>query len=401
MKSYFIFFSLLFLFLSSHTLWATSLETGKWRFELQSTHATIPFITELIVSKNKITGTLFNGREKIQLKNISRRSGKIIIPLQTYEISMELDILNSKHLKGFWIRHNKDPKIILPIEAFHGVSERFLTKIEAPTINLNGKWEVSLKDDAGVLTKGLLTLTQDKNAISGSLMTPTGDYRYMEGYVSKNVFELASFDGMFNYLFKGEIQKDRLSAELLSTYALSVTGKRNDDFKLPDPYKATQITAALKFSFPDLKGNLVALSDKKFLNKPVILQFFGSWCPNCIDEMNYLIPWYKKNQKRGIEIIALAFERSLSENAAKIQLKKVQKNFQLPYTLLLAGSTPADKPADKIEGLKNFISFPTTVFLNKKHEIQKIHAGFSGPGTGEFFEQWKKEFNENMNELLK
>ena len=67
----------------------------------------------------------------------------------------------------------------------------------------------------------------------------------------------------------------------------------------------------------------------------------------------------------------------------------------------MAGPTSADKPMDKIPGLKNFISFPTTVFLNKKHEVVKVHAGFTGPGTGEFFEQWKKEFNETVNGLLK
>ena len=93
------------------------------------------------------------------------------------------------------------------------------------------------------------------------------------------------------------------------------------------------------------------------------MQFFGSWCPNCIDEMNYLIPWYKNNSKRGIEVVALSFERSLSEIDAKRQLIKVQKKKQVPYTLLLACHTPEDKPMDKIPNLKNFASFPTTVFL--------------------------------------
>jgi hypothetical protein len=47
------------------------------------------------------------------------------------------------------------------------------------------------------------------------------------------------------------------------------------------------------------------------------------------------------------------------------------------------------------------MSFPTTVFLNKKHEVVKVHAGFNGPSTGEFFETWKKEFNQTVDELLK
>ncbi len=68
MKGYFFFFSLIFLFFNSNKLWANRPESGTWRFELKSTHATIPFITELIVSKNKITGTLFNRKEKVRFR---------------------------------------------------------------------------------------------------------------------------------------------------------------------------------------------------------------------------------------------------------------------------------------------------------------------------------------------
>ena len=74
---------------------------------------------------------------------------------------------------------------------------------------------------------------------------------------------------------------------------------------------------------------------------------------------------------------------------------------KIPYTVLIAGSTSQDKPADKIPGIKNFISFPTTVFLNKKHEVVKVHAGFTGPSTGEFYQKWKTEFNQTVDELLK
>jgi len=117
--------------------------------------------------------------------------------------------------------------------------------------------------------------------------------------------------------------------------------------------------------------------------------------------MNYLIPWYAQNKQRGIEVVALAFERSVDLAEAKRQLKKVQKTKKVIYPLLLAGATAAEKPAEKIEGLENFISFPTTIFLNRKHEVIKVHAGFTGPSTGEFYERWQKEFNETVDTLLK
>src|SRR5690606_29302552 len=163
----------------------------------------------------------------------------------------------------------------------------------------------------------------------------------------------------------------------------------------------TKLEKGLNFFFPDLSGRRVSLKDDRYKNKPVIVTFFGSWCPNCIDEMNFLIPWYNENRERGIEIIALAFERSVSPQAARAQLLKTRKQKEIPYALLHAGSTSEDKPADLIPGLKNFISFPTTVFLDKNHNVYKVHAGFNGPSTGEFYKQWIKEFEQTVDELLK
>jgi thiol-disulfide isomerase/thioredoxin len=222
----------------------------------------------------------------------------------------------------------------------------------------------------------------------------------MEGVVQKDKFEAASFDGVYNYVFRGTIKDGKLIGEIASNALTKVTGSKDEKAHLPDAYKQTELPQ-LKFIFPDLKGQSVSLTHPKFKNKPVIVQIYGSWCPNCMDEMNYLIPWYHENNKRGIEIVALAFERSLSPEAARIQLLKVQNKLKVPYPILRAGSTSEDKPADKIQGLKNFISFPTTIFLNRKHEVVKVHAGFNGPSTGEFFDTWKKEFNQTVDELLK
>lgn len=108
---------------------------------------------------------------------------------------------------------------------------------------------------------------------------------------------------------------------------------KNEDAKLPDAYAQTQIEK-IDFSFPDAYGKKHSLSDSKYKGKAVIVQIFGSWCPNCVDEMNFLIPWYKSNSKRGVEIIALAFERSFTEDDAKRQLIRFQKKKCLPYPLL-------------------------------------------------------------------
>jgi len=372
---------------------------GKWKFILKMTHTQVPFIIEFTKNKNIVHATIVNGKERILIDEVTIKDNSVYIPLPNYEVALDLTMQGESAITGDYLRLNKSPVLKTPL---YGVKNqpRFEKRSSAAGISLNGRWGIELVDQEGKKTDGVANFTQEGNRFHGSILTPTGDYRYLEGIVWGNNFEGASFDGMYNYTFRGTIEKNVLNAQILSNTLTEVTGKLNLKAKLPDAYKQTML-GELKFIFPNLKGEHVSLNHKKFKGKPVIVVIYGSWCPNCLDEMNYLIPWYKKNNKRGIEVIALAFERSLDEKAAKAQLKKVIDRNKIPYTVLLAGSTAQDKPAEKLKGLKNFISFPTTIFLNKGHQVVKVHAGFNGPSTGEFFETWKTEFNQTVDELLK
>lgn len=376
------------------------IKEGPWRFEMRATYATIPFVIDFKYEGKKLTGTLRNGKESIPLPDIHVKKDSIKIPLQLFENGLELKMVTREEAKGEFVRYNKNPEVRIPLEGKAGEKERYKGKWQKPAQDLSGEWAVTLKEEDNKEYKGVVLLQQKGHKLNGTIMSPTGDYRYFEGYVDGELFEAASFDGVMNYVFKGRVEKDQMEASILANWITKVTGKKDAKAALPDPYKQTQLDK-MSFTFPDINGSKVSLTDEKFKNKPVIVTFFGSWCPNCIDETNYLSPWYKENKSRGVEIIALAFERSLSDAEAKMQITKTVKRMEIPFTVLLAGTTSEDKPADKIPGLKNFISFPTTVFLNRKHEVVKVHAGFTGPSTGKFYEEWKKEFNEEVNGLLK
>lgn len=399
MKKTWITLALMLMFINMSAL-AARISTGPWKFILKTTHADIPFIIDFKYKKKKLTGILRNGTESIPLTEITVKNDEISIPLPIYEISLELSQKGNKDLMGNLVRHNKNPVVKTPLIGTHGAKKRYENKKTKPTINLNGKWALTMVDEKEQVSQGIATLNQEGTKLSGSILTPTGDYRYLDGFVSANEFEAASFDGVYNYVFRGSVKDGKMEAALLSNSKTKITGKLNTQASLPDPYKQTELKE-ISFIFPDLKGQSVSLNHPKFKGRPVIVQIYGSWCPNCLDEMNYLIYWYNQNYKRGVEIIALAFERSLSAEEATRQLLKVQKKLNVPYTILQAGSTAEDKPVEKLVGIKNFISFPTTIFLDKSHKVVKVHAGFNGPSTGEYYKNWIKEFNDTVEGLLK
>jgi hypothetical protein len=71
--------------------------------------------------------------------------------------------------------------------------------------------------------------------------------------------------------------------------------------------------------------------------------------------------------------------------------------------MLITGVAVGDpRRAEKtLPQLQEIVGFPTTIFLDKTGKISRIHTGFSGPGTGDHYEEQKKEIRRTVDELLK
>ncbi|MBC8045623.1 MAG: TlpA family protein disulfide reductase, partial [Fimbriimonadaceae bacterium] len=51
--------------------------------------------------------------------------------------------------------------------------------------------------------------------------------------------------------------------------------------------------------------------------------------------------------------------------------------------------------------LNHVMGFPTTIILNRNHDIVEIYTGFSGPATGNLFIEYQIEFQNKLDQLLK
>jgi hypothetical protein len=51
--------------------------------------------------------------------------------------------------------------------------------------------------------------------------------------------------------------------------------------------------------------------------------------------------------------------------------------------------------------MKAVLGFPTTIIIDKKGDVRKIHTGFSGPGTGEHYTDFITEFERLTLHMLK
>jgi len=122
----------------------------------------------------------------------------------------------------------------------------------------------------------------------------------------------------------------------------------------------SEVTAEeVNFRYDTFDGETVAFSE--LTDKPVVLNFFASWCPTCIAEM----PDFESvHQAVGedVEFLGLAMQDS-TENAKDLI---EETGITYPVGLDEKGS---------VFGLMGGLGMPTTVFIDADGVVQRVHSG--------------------------
>lgn len=395
------------LFLSCVT--NAQLKTGWYRAAIKRADSTsIVFNAEAVLLNGKTVLFIRNDKERLKVDNIKFKGDSVLIDMPFFESVFKLKKQKDHSLQGIWIKGTTRNNLEFPVVFTFGKKERFVIQQPA-AVNISGKWQVTFTRAAGGERPAVATFQQKGNYLSGSFITPSGDYRFLEGVVNGKKLQLSCFDGSHAYLFTADLTANNISnGKFFSSASAAETwvAVKNKNAVLPDTTQRTQLRegeSRLNFAFKDVYGNLVSINDATFQNKVVIIQLMGSWCPNCMDESQFLGEFYKTYQSKGVQIVALAYEYSTDEQRSKASIQKFIDRFQIQYPVLITPVTVNDpeRTEKTLPQLTPIRSFPTTIFIGKDGTVQKVHSGFYGPGTGEFYQQFQKEFYETVETLLK
>jgi peroxiredoxin len=380
------------------------LREGVWRGVFQAGQETVPFNFEVKAGNSVATTKLYllNAREREELTDLTQQGDSVFVPIPLYDATLRFKREGADKLTGVY-RSNSSGRD-LPLTAEYGKTYRFEPGV-APTVNLSGKWDVNIERGPGDVNKTVGVFEQTGSRVTGTILTVTGDYRYLDGQVSGNEFVLSSFSGSSPSVFRGKFTEDgKFTGEFRYVRGgFAATGVKNEKAALPDLYSLTNLKTGyskLDFTFPDLNGKSVSLNDPKYKNKVVIVTILGSWCPNCIDETAFLAPWYKANRKRGVEIIGLAFERKNDLTFAKTALTRLLKRYDVQYDILFAGIADKKVASEALPALNKVLAFPTTIIIDKKGNVSQIHTGYTGPATGAYYDEYVQEFNSHISQLI-
>jgi thiol-disulfide isomerase/thioredoxin len=375
--------------------------TGTWRAVLELQGQQLPFTFDLEKKEGQYVAWVKNGQERLYLDEVDVSADSITMNVHIFDAVFKAAI-HGEELEGFFIIQYAE-NYRVPFRATYGKDYRFVpTDTTAAVVDFSGKYAVQFFNDTNIVD-ALGIITQKGNYAEGTFLTPTGDYRYLEGNVVNDTLWLSVFDGSHLYIFNAVKSGDTLSGThwLGRSRNRKWKGIKDDQAKPPASESLTFLKegySTLEFTFPDGNGKTVSLQDERFRNKVVVVQILGSWCPNCMDETRFLTEWYAKNNHRGIEIIGLAYEQKADFNYASARVKKMKEKLGVPYEVLIAGTQA--NASQTLPALNRVIAFPTTIFVGKDGRVKHIHTGFSGPGTGIYYEQQKERFNEIVNQLV-
>ena len=368
----------------------------------------VVFNMEIKGTGNRTQLYIINASEKILVKELKIKADSVFFRMPVFESEFKAQVQPDGSLKGIWLKGTAVKTQQWPFAAIPG-KKRFDASQGAAKNNISGRWSVTITRANGTTRPAVAEFVQKGNQLTGTFLTPSGDYRYLQGIITGNLLLLSTFDGAHAYTFSAKIVNENNIAE--GFFGSGIAGRetwiaeKNSNAALPEGNtpQLKEGYSKLDFTFNDIDGNKVSISDERFRDKVVIIQIMGSWCPNCLDETKFLSDYYNRNKSRGIEIVSLAYEYSTDFQRSQKSVRKFQQLFDVKYPMLITGVSVSDslKTEKTLPQITPVKSFPTTIFLDRKGNVQAIHSSFYGPGSGKHYEEFKKEFNATVDGLLK
>ena len=384
----------------------TELRPGLWRGVLRSPGGPLPF--GLHIPSDDSGPEVINGEERVRFDRLRRADDRVIFEIDVYDAVLDARV-DGDRLVGEWRKRARSGISRLPFYATPGYPYRFEKKTaKAPKSpkSIAGTWTLSFTDDDGTFP-GQAELRQEGESVRGTILTPTGDYRYLVGDYANRRLRLSTFDGAHAFLFVATVdEQGRLTGEFWSrdSYRARFVGhpKTSRD-ALPDPFREVALAAddgRFRFEFPDLDGKTVSSSDARFKERVLVVEIFGTWCPNCNDLAPLLTDWYRRFRARGLEVVGLAFEYTDDPAEAAERLTAYARRHGVEFPLLRAGVSDKASASAALPDLERIKSYPTTVFVGRDGKVSKIHSGFAGPATGAHYRRVVADMENEIRRLL-
>jgi len=254
----------------------------------------------------------------------------------------------------------------------------------ASSDSISGTWDVWFDASPGeTAATAQLDLTSTETGVSGTIRTPTGDYRYLSGHFHQQQLHLQTFDGA--HLFSIDAQREEnqwINGHFYSGnhYHTFWSGVEASAWPIQEGTEVFGVPMdSLYVRVVNRTGHLENLSLIPDTGQTLVVDILGSWCPNCMDEVRLLKEIHDAGQT---QLISIAFERPEDVQEAFERMDEFKVLMEIPWDLYLGGRANKTIAANAFPFLEKVVSFPTTLFIQHDGTVT-VHSGFNGPATGD------------------
>jgi thiol-disulfide isomerase/thioredoxin len=171
-------------------------------------------------------------------------------------------------------------------------------------------------------------------------------------------------------------EQDKMAAQVTLIPKGSTTDTAPSDNTLP----TLEGKIAPAFNLVDLEGHHVTLAD--FKGKPVVVNFWATWCGPCKLEMPWFEEFGKKYAAQNLVILGLA-----ADEAPKSEIASTAHKLGVTYPILIAD----DKTETAYGGID---TLPESFYVDRSGKITLQTAGVSSDSGG------KDEIEVNIKKIL-
>ncbi len=377
------------------------IKPGQWRGTIAYDSLNVPFVFEVGYPTGEVPEiTIINGRDRRVINNVSVTGDSIVIPMDPFDVEIRAKF-TAMGMKGLYNKYYRDLNI--PFSADFG-KPRMQKNSVRPFAPIEERWDVTFSPGTSGMTKGVGLFKQRGHIVSGTIMTQVSDYRFFEGILDGDSIKLSCFDGAHAFAFIGKRTENGWDGEMVYDNGFSEPWEAiyNSEAELKNPFEMVEIEPGKHKPYYDLLGagqGKDAIDPTLYEGKVLIIQLFGTWCPNSHDQTKYLVEWYKKNQDR-VSILASSYEANYSKEYGLQRLEKYRIVNDIEYDLVLGGRLSKTAAAMPFPFMQRIEAFPTLVILDKQGYVRYVHSYFNGPATGDYYRSFDQQFNEIIDSLV-
>jgi len=384
------------LFEAEQFVYGSIIPTGRmWRGSIQMQGAEMPF--QFIYKKSPEPFFIIkNGEEMVPFHLSETRNDSLIFSSATFNSCFVFKQTSDSAMDGYWLNAKPHSPYRLPFHAEAAIPWRFSCE-RSTSYDLSGTYQALFHDAAGGEPENVqLKLVQTKHLISGTFLSETGDYRYLEGVVKADSLFLSAMDGSHAYLFSAAITADQLAGVFQAglSHRQNWSAKQTNETPfLQKPSNLISLGEHLDFTFSDQTGSPIQLSSSRFAGKPCLISISASWCSNCLDEAVFLNELYESYRSKGLEVILVSFEVAEDSISAWSNINRFVRGSNLKFDVLLGGlNSTKHSVSSAFPKLNPITAYPTLIALDQNHQIVDVHSGFNGPATGPIYEQFRRDY---------